>query len=226
MQSIHTKNTDRLIAIKKIAEDIDYNVDILYQLFHNISLVDDSHEQILPTLMGIIKALPPEAKHELPASPGLTEQFAHADCYILAEHLLYLLHGQPDIEATYVHVEKLVSVHGFIKVNYQDRDFYIDAGGIYSNMTDILDRYELSINDVNIYHYTGEEVIDDGCSDQVCKLSELTQTKHLLQNICDTLNFDHGDFEDHVLNNISTALFGINTLTPSLCDNVESSHSY
>lgn len=198
-------------AITKIAESIGYNnVDILPLLFNNINLFKDADVKIYNALIDIMKGLPCDKSHEFKTSTALTSQFLHQDCYIVAEYLLYLFHGNEDLTVSYVHIEKFVSVHGLIKVNYLERDFYIDGGGVYNNLTDILNRYELNINDLVINYYSGEQVIEDADNEQVCKLSDLTQTKHLLQKVNDHLNMgSYGDLEDSVIQNILMSFLGL-----------------
>lgn len=204
-------NSSELIEVKKIANEIGYSETLLPVLFKDCMIDSDVISTKLIELMGTI---PSGGSHEFSLSKEMNEQFLQSDCYMLAEHLLYAMHGKEGLSIEYVHVVQTVSVHGFVKIAINDQDFFVDGGGIYTDMTDILNRYALKEDEVGIYYYSGEDVIDDCDNYQVDKLSCLTETKLLIDKVSDALEYGNGDLMDDVLNNAFIEL-----LHPSLIVN-------
>lgn len=197
--------------ITKIAEEIGYNnISLLPLLFNGINLVKGADVKIVNALKDIMDNLPLEISHKFTTTPDLKDQFQHHDCYMIADYLLYQLHDNDGIKASFVHVIKFVSAHGAVKVDYNGRTFFIDSVGVHNTIEAVLATYELTTDDVEVRYYSGEDVIDECDNEQIGKLCDLTQTRHLLQRVNDDLDMGgFGDLEDAVVENVIMALLSL-----------------
>lgn len=150
-----------------------------------------------------------------PVDDVITKQYAQADCYAIAEHLLYALVCFEDtLKVSYMHVilrNVGVSAHGFIKVNVSGQDYFVDACGIFKNVEDIVSRYDLTMDDIVINEYTSYNIIEEGENDVVRKLTELTATYGYTHSLADIVGAESAEevceyavynVIDHLLNSL------------------------
>jgi hypothetical protein len=150
-----------------------------------------------------------------PVNELITKQYAQADCYAIAEHLLYaLVCFEDSLKVSYMHVilsNVGVSAHGFIKVNVSGQDYFVDACGIFKNVEDIVSRYDLTMDDIVINEYTSYNIIEEGENDVVRQLTELTATYGYTHSLADIVGAESAEevceyavynVIDHLLNSL------------------------
>ena len=209
-----TKN--ELLLIKNIGEKFGYNKEVLAIFF---TKKDPGNEFIYKEIMKAIDEMTGE-EHLFNASRAIQDQFLHGDCYMLAEHLLYSLHGEDDIEVDYIILSEIVSVHGLVNVKYKGVDNFIDAGGIYKTLDGALKKYGVTEDYLVKETLTGESVVDECDSDGISKLTSLTSTIELASLIDNELDYGHGDLCDLMMNNLFYSIVkGGPENEPSLIDN-------
>jgi hypothetical protein len=193
-----------------LSTQYNYSIEVLEIMFPNYEMIGQSDDVVvfdqLKTYMAIM-SITNDSCHLFNIIDSLKQTFAHSDCYMLAEYMLYLFHDNENITVSYVHLWRGISLHGLVEVTYKGEIYYIDAIGIYKDLNDILARYELSANDIEINFYTGDDVIGDGNSAHIRKLSELTNTNEIIYSSIDSLQLDcSGDIEEYAVCNIMKSI--------------------
>lgn len=176
-----------------------------------LSDLDNGKQEVLiERISTILDSMNGEHPFLFNASPELFNQFCHSCCHALAEHLLYSLHAQQGFEVAHVQFIHGVSIHSCIEITRNNNVYYLDAGGVFMSLEQVMERYispTLDFKSLEIVRRCSDTIIEDGDNEEIRKLTELTPFWEVISVIGDNEGIDRiGDFEENSLNNIALGI--------------------
>lgn len=196
--------------LKLYSAQLNFNEEVLRIALSDSNLHNDKSSIVVDKVSRLLDGLSGSEAFLFNSSKELFNQFCHSCCHALSEHLMYTLHSLDGYEVSHIQIIYCVSIHSCVEIRRGGKVFYLDAGGVFPSIEEVLDRYktsDININTVDIVRRSSSVVIDEGDCDEVRKLTELTSFWEVVAFIGEANAIESmGDFEVNALNNIAIAI--------------------
>lgn len=199
-----------MLDIRHYSEQLNFNEDVLSRALTGLDLAAQKHEALPQITIRILDDIKESEPYIFNCSSALYKQFCHSCCHALSEYLIYALHGQQGFSVAHIQIIQGYTVHSCIEITRNGLVFFLDAGGVFNSLDQILQRYQTDssiLPPFEIVRRTGASVVDDCDNNEVRKLMELTPFWEVLAVIAESEGLESaGDFEEAALSNIAFAI--------------------
>jgi hypothetical protein len=199
-----------MINLSKYAQRNDFNENVLEIAFNNMEFNINKSTEVFLRIARCLYRMYGRTGLSFNSTPALHQQFCHSCCHALAEHLVYVIHGQEGFKVAHIQIIFSVSIHSCVEIIWKGKTFFMDAGGISSSLEQVLERYKtdvININSVTVVRREGTDIVDDCDSREIRELTELTNFWPTISDIAENEGFDSvGDLEENAMNNIALAI--------------------